>query len=522
MPRFNTPTAHVSPRSPVTTEAAPSGLTHEGGPGYARGAKSELFLLAVTHMGDGSFYESAAARNSRFSQLVSQVAVADPDWISGFIPWLRDEAAMRTASTVAAAEAARALEAAGQPGGRQVIARSLRRADEPGELVAYWHSLYGRKLPKPVKRGLADASVRLYDEFSVLRYDTDRHAIRFADVLDLTHPRPADERQDQLFRFTLDRRHGHLADDYPLLAMVRSQRLLRAEAAEDPSVLLDAERLRQSGMTWEDALSLAGTRLDKALLWAALLPSMGVMAIARNLRNIDQAGVPDAAAAVAIAKLTDPDVIRRSRMFPFRFLAAHQHAPSLRWAYPLELALGHSMANVPQLDGRTLILVDRSGSMFDRVSAQSELNRADSAALFGSALAMRCKGADLVQFGTGSEAVHFGPGESVLKVVGRFRDMGGTNTAAAVRAYFHGHNRVVILTDEQTFGGYYGASPTEQIPAHVPVYTWNLAGYSRGHGPSGSANRHTFGGLSDASFRLIPMLEAHRDAAWPWEAGAVE
>ena len=38
-----------------------------------------------------------------------------------------------------------------------------------------------------------------------------------------------------------------------------------------------------------------------------------------------------------------------------------------------------------------------------------------------------------------------------------------------------------------------------------------------GHAPSGSGNRHTFGGLTDQAFRMIPLLEAGRNAAWPWE-----
>jgi len=51
-------------------------------------------------------------------------------------------------------------------------------------------------------------------------------------------------------------------------------------------------------------------------------------------------------------------------------------------------------------------------------------------------------------------------------------------------------------------------------PRTIPVYTWNLGGYRFGHGASGTGNRHTFGGLSDKAFRLIPLLEAGRDARW--------
>ena len=55
------------------------------------------------------------------------------------------------------------------------------------------------------------------------------------------------------------------------------------------------------------------------------------------------------------------------------------------------------------------------------------------------------------------------------------------------------------------------------IPAHIPVYMWNFAGYSRGAAPAGHGNRHTMGGLTDQAFRMVPLLEAGKRAAWPWE-----
>jgi len=65
---------------------------------------------------------------------------------------------MRTAPVVLAAEAVRARLAAGLDGGnRQLVGSVLRRADEPGEMLAYWTSRYGRAVPQPVKRGVADA-----------------------------------------------------------------------------------------------------------------------------------------------------------------------------------------------------------------------------------------------------------------------------------------------------------------------------------------------------------------------------
>lgn len=51
--------------------------------------------------------------------------------------------------------------------------------------------------------------------------------------------------------------------------------------------------------------------------------------------------------------------------------------------------------------------------------------------------------------------------------------------------------RVVIVTDEQAWGGSRGEDPTSAEPARVPVYIWNVAGYRYGHGPSGAGNRQT-------------------------------
>ncbi|MET8627154.1 TROVE domain-containing protein [Kitasatospora sp. NPDC004669] len=524
MSRFNVRKAKASPNSPVATTGQ-RGLTHEGGVGYVRDRKSELFLLSVANMvGKDTFYERGGDRDDRYTALVRELAVAEPEWTLGLLRWLRYGAQMRTAALVGAAEFTRARLDAGAHGhSRQAVDAVLRRADEPGELLAYWTSRYGRALPKPLKRGIADAVRRLYDARSLLKYDTASKGYRFGDVLDLTHPTPDPDKpwQGALFAHALDRRHRPeeavppaavplLTANRELLALPVEQRRATVTAGDG------AERLTAAGLTWEALAGWLQGPLDAAA-WEAIIPSMGPMALVRNLRNFDKAGVSDPVAAEVARRISDPGEVRRSRQFPFRYLAAYRHAPSLRWGHALETALGHSLANVPELPGRTLVLVDRSGSMFDRPSAQTQLNRADSAAIFGTALKVRAAEADLVEFGTTSRVIEVGRGEAVLRVLDRFSSLGGTNTAEAVRSHYRGHDRVVIVTDEQTGFGYRGSDPLSVIPADIPVYTWNLAGYEHGHGPSGSANRHTFGGLSDAAFRLIPLLEAGTNAGWPWE-----
>ncbi|MFH9550512.1 TROVE domain-containing protein [Streptomyces sp. NPDC017435] len=500
----------------------PHHLTHQGGTAYARPPKAELFLLAMSNMvGQHSFYEDAAARDERYEQLVRGLAVSDPEWTLGLLGWLRAEGRMRTASLVGAAEFVRARLDAGAAGfSRRAVATVLQRPDEPGELLAYWTSRYGRSLPQPLKRGIADAARRLYTGRALLKYDTESRAYRFGDVIELTHPSPDPRRpwQGALFTYALDRRHrpGRALPPSGETLLVAHRELMAVPVEERRALVTaqgGAERLNAAGMTWESVAGWLQGPLDAAV-WEALIPSMGAMALVRNLRNLDLAGVSDRVAAEVAARISCPDEVRRSRQFPFRYLAAHRNAPSRRWEDALETALGHSLANVPELPGRTLILVDRSGSMFDRPSEHTQLNRADSAAVFGTALALRAERADLVEFGSDSRRVQLGPGEPVLRVLERFHDLGGTNTAAAFNRHYDRHDRVVVVTDEQT-GPTQWSNPLQRVPFHIPVYTWNLAGYAPAHAPSGP-HRHTFGGLSDAAFRMIPLLEAGQDAKWPW------
>lgn len=167
-------------RAPIQTQQLTTGRTGNNAPGFARDAKSELFLLAVSNfVGQDSAYEKAAARDDRFIRLIHAVAAADPDWMKRFLPWLRGEANMRTAALIGAVEAARAMVDHKIPGGRQLVDAVQQRGDEPGEVLGYLQSR-GYKLPKPIKRGIADAAERLYTEYTLLKYDTPSHAYRFA------------------------------------------------------------------------------------------------------------------------------------------------------------------------------------------------------------------------------------------------------------------------------------------------------------------------------------------------------
>lgn len=514
MSRFNRPQTRAIGTTPMVTEPVASATTHEGGAGYLRDAKSELFLRATgSFANQGAFYEQPAVRDDRMRDLTRQLAVTQDgwEWLQAFLPWLRGPGNMRTGPVMMVAEATKARHDAGLPASSRLVTAVLQRPDEPGELVGYWQSRgYGRHVPVGMKTGIARALTKLVNPFSLLRYDTPSHAIRIGDLIDLYRPVPSGPVQSDLFRYAIDRRHGR-GDEVPeSLAMISKSKAAQSSDLADMS----ADDMKAAGMTWERALSQAGKDADRAKLWESLIPGMGYMALLRNLRNFDADKVSDTVAAQVAARLADPKQVARSRQMPYRFLAALREVQSFRWGAALDAALTLSLANVPALPGKTLILVDTSSSMNSLMSDGSKMKRWDSAVIFALALAA---GTDATIWSYSTAARQFKPvkGESLLHAADRWVREGcnlggGTATADAVARFHPGHDRVIVLTDEQARDNVSNA-----LPATMPLHTVNVAGYTAGH--AGGPNRFVYGGLTDAGLSMIGRVDAGAAGRWPWE-----
>lgn len=540
MSKFNSKARRpVTGTSIITTTGTAVG--HEGATGFTSDAKGELFRLAVVNfVGEKAFYEDASSRDTRYNTLIREVALADFSWLSKMLPWLRQSANMRSASLTGVAEAAHARIQNGQHEDvADLIDNVLQRADEPGEFLAYWQqqfdpeSLHVRamKLPKSVRNGVARAVIRLYTARNFLKWDSAKNGVRFADVIELVHPAPLDHEQSDLFKYVLDERH-HQDGDPDTVPMIAARRRWYSFTEKDKiASLRNGSAFRDAGLTWENVLS---EMTDKSTAWEAMTPDLPYMAGIRNLRNMDEAGISDKVAAMLAARIADPRKVERSRQLPFRFLSAYTAAPSDRWKQALTQALDHSLRSVPHLSGRTLVLVDTSGSMSGMgYSARSSVSPAMAGALLGVVLAKAQKGgADLYGFaGEGgwgrSSRVVFehkmprgsGTLQEVTRFVNRIGEVGhGTEMVEAVRQTYKGHDRVMIVSDMQMFDDSgSGRADNLPIPDRIPVYGFNLGGYAVTQINTGVRNRHEFSGLTDQVFQQIAALESGANGRWPWE-----
>jgi hypothetical protein len=195
--------------------------------------------------GQDHFYEKASEADNRAKELARDLAVTDWEWFSGFLPWLRSTGNVRTMSTILAVEGVRTrlnmkitgrngtedgvklFTSDGQLTHRQVIDKVLQRPDEPGKMLQYHFTNYGKDVPKPIKRGIADSLTRMLNQRQALRYDKPGDTVRLGDVIEFTHPKAKNEVQGALFQHLITNRHDRDGYEPPVeLDEIRARWLL--------------------------------------------------------------------------------------------------------------------------------------------------------------------------------------------------------------------------------------------------------------------------------------------------------
>lgn len=307
----------------------------------------------------------------------------------------------------------------------ETLSRVIQRADELTEFVSLYWKDGKQPLSAQVKKGLAMAFPK-FDAYQLAKYDRDG-VVKLRDVLFLCHAKPKSEEQDALWKQLID---GTLPG---------------------PD-------------TWEVALSSGG---DKKQHWTRLLEGnrLGGLAILRNLRNMQQASV-------------DENLINQSikngkfkRVLPFRFIAAAKYNPHIEPA--IENAMLSCLEDKPKLFGKTVLLIDSSGSMYSSLSGKSQLNRHEAAC--GLAILCReiCENVKIFDFAGDIHAVPNRRGFGLRDAIRSPHN--GTQLGAAVSfANTLNPDRIICLTDEQS---------ANHVPDPVNKgYMVNVASYQNGVG----------------------------------------
>lgn len=215
------------------------------------------------------------------------------------------------------------------------------------------------------------------------------------------------------------------------------------------------------------ALSAGGNDREA---WERLLRErkLGALALLRNLRNMREAGVDESLVLGALAS------IDASRVLPFRFLAAARYAP--QWEETIEAAMLNCIAGQEKLPGKTIVLVDVSGSMTAPLSQRSEMQRTDAA--YGLAVLLREIGEKVAVFSFSDRLVEVPArrGLALRDAIAASQSHNSTQLGQAVEELNskHGYDRLIVITDEQAH---------DRVPGpQGKGYVINVASYEHGVG----------------------------------------
>jgi 60 kDa SS-A/Ro ribonucleoprotein len=427
-----------------TARNIPKIYTAEGAPAKHINAEQALRRSVLSCLlWEREFYEDGQDIATRIMDLANHVS---PEVVAMLAKEARHVHGLRHAPLLLL------LNLVGRPGSgaAKAINDTIKRADEMTELLALYWQKGKRPLAKQLQRGLADAFGR-FNEYALAKYDRDG-PVKMRDVLFLAHPKPKDDEQAALFK----------------------------RVADQDMAVPD---------TWEVNLSGGGSKKET---FERLISEgkLGYLALLRNLRNMVEAGCDLDMVKAAIVARKGAELV-----FPFRYVAAARVVPQLEPA--LDEALKGAVANGVRLDGKTVVLVDVSGSMDAALSSKSDLKRIDAAATLASVL-----NADLRVFTFSHQIVEVPPrtGMAGVDAIIRSQPHGGTYLGAAVDALNKqvAHDRLIVITDEQSH---------DRVPDPIAKHAYMINVASNKNGVGYGKWTH-IDGFSEAVIRFIAESES--------------
>jgi 60 kDa SS-A/Ro ribonucleoprotein len=396
--------------------------THEGAPVKTISAEAQLRRSVLTCLlWENQFYEDGVEIAGRIAELVPKVA---PDRVAALAVEAREQMKLRHTPLLLVREMAR--HATHRALVAETLGQVIQRADELSEFLAIYWATGRQPLSAQVKKGLATAFCK-FDAYALAKYDRD-NPVKLRDVLFLAHAKPRDEAQAGVWKQLVE---GELA----------------------------------SPDTWEVALSGGA---DKREAFERLLREnkLGALAVLRNLRNMAQSGVDESPVKNALREL------KTGRVLPFRFIAAARYTP--QWESELESAMFRSVETVPKLAGKTVLVVDVSGSMTAPLSARSEMQRTDAA--YGLAILLREIAEELHVYSFSDRCVRVPSrrGFALRDAIDVSQPHGSTYLGRALEEIRDPYDRLIVITDEQSH---------DRVPnPQGKGYMINVASYKNGVG----------------------------------------
>ncbi|MEQ8791930.1 MAG: TROVE domain-containing protein [Pirellulaceae bacterium] len=516
-----------------------------GGRAYRFAPKHALAQVAATGCFGDAFYISADKQLDELRKLIDQVD--DNVFLARLAVYARERAYMKDMpAALLVALSRRDTELMHRVFDRVVDnGRVLRTVFQMVRSGQFGRSCLSSSLQRAFQRWLNEASVGKLLSASIGGDPSLR------DVLRMARPTPKDNARRALFGWLTGKEPekwapAGAADLPPQVRALIAYR--QADTAEAQAQILDDLSVR-----WDLLADAARGRL----VWKAIARQMGPQALRMNLNTLLRHGVfgdgkPDSEMIDYVAgRLADADEIRRSRQFPYQYLAAYLNASAevpQKVKTALHRAAEVACGNVPELPGPVVVGLDVSGSMSMSATgwrgrgATSAMRCVDVAALFAAAILRRNPDSLIVPFDTGAYNVRIDPSDSILSLSARLAKYGGGGTDCSIplRAANTTHAKrrfagCVLVSDNESWvgAGRYGSTGVmtawqefvnnqRRLGVKAPkLVCIDIQPYGSTQA-SGRDDILNIGGFSDAVFRVVSAYLADNTSRFVAEVESIE
>lgn len=478
---------------PAVSKSADT-TNREGLPAWRRPLAEQFLQAVTTNTLGGTFYADRTALLAESLELHDRMLAADPALFADILVYARNQGFLRAQPVMGLAKLAGVDRAAFA----RVFDEVIRTPNDLADFASALRGLRGNLGGRAVKRAASRWLTGHLDEYQAIKYGADRRgSFSLRDLVRLFHPDFGGQRSAVVeWLLGPSAREPARGGDLSHLPQVAAfEALKRATSPADKASLVRAGRLPV-----EVASSFAGS---SAAVWEAIVPQMPLFALTRHLATIERHGVMEAVRDVVVARLTSRQAVARSKMFPYRFLEASRHVRDARVRDALRDAVDLSFASVPDLRGRTAVLLDTSGSMGAYVQQ---------AALFAICAIRKAHGdGRLLCFDTVVREVAVSLRDSVLTQAEGITANGGTDTARPLQQLYAERFRadnVLLITDEQQNTGTPFVDAfvryRERVAPTCKLFVLDVAPYREALVPTLPDTWFMYG-WSDAALRFLAM-----------------
>lgn len=434
---------------------------HEGFPAFQRSLEERYLQMLMTNTFGNTFYQTKDELVIEASKLHFEMLSKDPEFMAKSLVYARNKGYMRSNPIYGLS----VLSPCHPPFFEKIFDKIILTPNDLRDFMVFIKSFGRGQGGRRIKRIAGNWLGSKLNEYWLIKYGSDgKKGFSLKDLLITLHPKNL----EHLFaRYLIDDEFTAIMHGFPKLTSFNN--LKKAETEEEV-----INCIKQGQLPHEVISSSLKIPLTKNI-WREIAFQMPIFALLKNLATLERHDLLPELNEYVRSKLNNSEILAKSKILPFRFLDAFNATRTSSTQDLLRLGLDMSFDNLEDIEGKTVILLDISGSMRG--------DNIQKPAVFAFSLLKKMKKeARLIGFNDRAFEIPFSQVDSILTQANGIPTSGGTNSEVGIEVLLRERyktDNIIMITDEQqntgspffhSLGNY-----RHRINEHVKTFIINIA-----------------------------------------------